>query len=92
MNPGAGTFIKMLSGTRLMPKNPKLSGTAFLSHEAAYIGYIDLIWVITVLEDGAAARVLSLLDGATESQGRRKLLHTMLYWQPRASPTSLVLL
>lgn len=59
MNPGAGTFIKMLSGTRLMPKNPKHSGTALLSHEAAYIGYIDLIWVIAVLEDGAAARFLS---------------------------------
>lgn len=59
MTPGAGTFIKMLNETRLKPKTPKNSGTAFLSHETAYIGYIDLIWVITVLEDGAAARFLS---------------------------------
>lgn len=59
MNPGAGTFIKMLSGTWLMPKNPKHSGTAFPSHGAVYIGYIDLTWVIAVPEGGAAARFLS---------------------------------
>lgn len=93
VNPGAETFIKMQSVITLVPKNPEGSGTAFLSQETVYIGNIDIIWVITVLESPGSCQVSAVTAGrATESQGRRGILCATLCLQQRHSPTQSVLL